>query len=262
MGKGLIFISYSRKDLKRIKRLVGDIEEKTNARCWIDWNGIESGDQFTDVIVRAIDRSDMVLFVLSDNSMNSEFAKMEVNYAKNTGKRIVPVIIDGGKLRGWFLFMFGHIDYTDYNEPLQVHKMLANITSWLGYQTAEEEDTTADVEEEAVLADEGKKAEKTSGENPTKPAKQKNRMMQFLSEQRAALVSDIRNMNWGIPTSSVVNIWLLMVSVLSTWISLVVLLVGMKIDKKLSFKYLRLTLLVWGITGIVFLFLLIIAYNL
>ena len=118
-----------------VNRLVGDIHEKTNARCWVDWNGIESGDQFVDVIINAIDRVDTVLFILSDNSMASEFARREIDYARNTGKKIVPVVVDGGKLRGWFLFFFGSVDYIDIKVPMQYDKLLRNIGDWYGSES-------------------------------------------------------------------------------------------------------------------------------
>lgn len=130
-----IFVSYSRADVDVVKRLVGDIHEKTNARCWVDWNGIESGDQFVDVIINAIDRVDTVLFILSDNSMTSEFARREIDYARNTGKKIVPVVVDGGKLRGWFLFFFGSVDYIDIKVPIQYDKLLRNIGDWYGSES-------------------------------------------------------------------------------------------------------------------------------
>ena len=130
-----IFVSYSRTDMDVVNRLVGDIHEKTNARCWVDWNGIESGDQFVDVIINAIDRVDTVLFILSDNSMASEFARREIDYARNTGKKIVPVVVDGGKLRGWFLFFFGSVDYIDIKVPMQYDKLLRNIGDWYGSES-------------------------------------------------------------------------------------------------------------------------------
>ena len=127
-----IFVSYSRADIDVVKRLVGDIHEKTKARCWVDWNGIESGEKFVDVIINAIDTVDTVLFVLSDKSMASDFVKREIDYARNTGKKIVPIVVDGGKLRGWFLFFFGSIDYIDVKVPMQYEKLLRNIGDWFG----------------------------------------------------------------------------------------------------------------------------------
>lgn len=134
-----IFVSYSRADIDIVRKLVDDIHTKSNARCWVDWNGIESGDQFVDVIINAIDKVDTVLFILSDNSMSSEFARREIDYARNTGKKIVPVVVDGGKLRGWFLFFFGSVDYIDIKVPMQYDKLLRNIGDWYGANVKSQE---------------------------------------------------------------------------------------------------------------------------
>lgn len=134
-----IFVSYSRADIDIVRKLVDDIHAKSKARCWIDWNGIESGDQFVDVIINAIDKVDTVLFILSDNSMSSEFARREIDYARNTGKKIVPVVVDGGKLRGWFLFFFGSVDYIDIKVPMQYDKLLRNIGDWYGANVKSQE---------------------------------------------------------------------------------------------------------------------------
>ena len=134
-----IFVSYSRADIDIVRKLVDDIHTKSNVHCWVDWNGIESGDQFVDVIINAIEKVDTVLFILSDNSMASEFARREIDYARNTGKKIVPVVVDGGKLRGWFLFFFGSIDYIDVKVPMQYEKLLRNIGDWFGANVKSQE---------------------------------------------------------------------------------------------------------------------------
>ena len=127
-----IFVSYSRADIDAVTRIVNDIHTQTNAKCWIDWKGIESGDEFVDVIIRAIDSVDTVVFMLSANAMDSYFVKKEIEYARNTGKKIIPVVLDGGKLRGWFLFQFGNVDYTDISKPLEYNKLLDNLKKWYG----------------------------------------------------------------------------------------------------------------------------------
>lgn len=134
-----IFVSYSRADIDIVRKLVDDIHAKSKARCWVDWNGIESGDQFVDVIINAIDKVNTVLFILSDNSMSSEFARREIDYARNTGKKIVPVVVDGGKLRGWFLFFFGSVDFIDIKVPMQYDKLLRNIGDWYGANVKSQE---------------------------------------------------------------------------------------------------------------------------
>ena len=130
-----VFISYSRKDLSLIEPLVKDIEKRANVKCWIDWNGIKSGSQFEDVIIKAIDSVKVVLFFLSENSMNSKHAKMEVNYADNTRKTVVPIVLDGGSLRGWFLYKFGAVDYIDVNQERQYNKLINDLIGWCGTST-------------------------------------------------------------------------------------------------------------------------------
>ena len=127
-----IFISYSRADLQQVEPFVKMIEQRANVKCWIDWTGIESGSQFEDDIVRAIDSVEVVLFFISENSINSHYAKLEINYAYNVKKKVVPVILDGGNLRGWFLFKFGAVDFIDIRNQRQCDKLIQNLQEWCG----------------------------------------------------------------------------------------------------------------------------------
>ena len=129
-----IFISYSRKDLPQVVAIRDELKEKLGADSWIDIKGIESGEQFVNVIVDAIDKSKVVLFMFSASSMQSEYTKKEIMYAKNVGKKIVPVILDDSKLSGWFLFEFGAVDYVNIHDELHKQKFLENLKSWLGLE--------------------------------------------------------------------------------------------------------------------------------
>lgn len=129
-----IFISYSRKDSYTVLPFVDRLEAETSVKCWIDRIGIESGDQFVDKIVNAIDQADVVLFMLSDNSIASEYSKKEVLYAENSGKKVIPVILDKGSLRGWFLFNFGNTDFIMMNDEEHVRKLFSNLRGWFGQE--------------------------------------------------------------------------------------------------------------------------------
>lgn len=133
----MIFISYSRRDISIAKQLVDEIKTRTSIDCWIDLKGIESADKFQDVIVNAIDRSGIVLFLISKNSMQSSFAKKEVLYAKNTGKRIIPVCVDDTPMSGWFLFEFGDVDYIVWKDKEQRGKLLDNLCNVYGVTAIE-----------------------------------------------------------------------------------------------------------------------------
>ncbi len=81
------FISYSRANLDKVKEIVKVIETHTGATCWMDLDGIESGEQFESVIVSAIKRCQSFLFFRSEQSMNSDWALRELRFAKNSVSR-------------------------------------------------------------------------------------------------------------------------------------------------------------------------------
>ena len=62
--KNPIFVSYSRKDKEIVFPLVQNLESELKVKCWIDRDGIHSGDEFRDKIIQAIDNSEVVLFPL------------------------------------------------------------------------------------------------------------------------------------------------------------------------------------------------------
>ena len=127
-----IFISYSRHDMAVVLPFVERINRELGIQCWMDLHGIESGEQFEELIMQAIEQCQVVLFMLSNASLNSPWTKREIFYAEGEGKRIVPILIDGEKLRGWFKFHFGNIDYIDIRSDYQKNKLTDNLRSWLG----------------------------------------------------------------------------------------------------------------------------------
>lgn len=70
--------------------------------------------------------------MLSDNSMASAWIKKEVTYAKNTGKRVIPVLLKGSKIKGWLLFEYGLVDCIDSTNSKQIDKLLKNLSDWTG----------------------------------------------------------------------------------------------------------------------------------
>ena len=127
-----VFISYSRKDFDEVSALLEVIRNVIpDLSVWFDINGIESGDDFEEKIISAIEDSSYVLFALSDNSLDSQWAKAEVMYARNTGKKVIPVLLKGAQLKKWFLFKFGSIDCIDSTNRLQMEKLCQNLSSWI-----------------------------------------------------------------------------------------------------------------------------------
>lgn len=88
-----VFISYSRKDSDVVKQIYEWLEKAGN-KCWVDVDGMFSGISFKKVIVDAIKRFKVLLFMSSENSNKSRNVVSEVSIAMKYGKKIIPVRLD------------------------------------------------------------------------------------------------------------------------------------------------------------------------
>ncbi len=88
-----IFISYSRKDTEIVKAIYEWLE-RAGVKCWLDVDGMFSGVSYKKVIVDAIKRSKVLLFMSSENSNRSRNVVSEVSIAVEYGKKIIPVRLD------------------------------------------------------------------------------------------------------------------------------------------------------------------------
>jgi len=88
-----IFISYSRKDAEIVKAIYEWLE-RAGYKCWLDVDGMFSGVSYKKVIVDAIKRSKVLLFMSSENSNKSRNVISEVSVAVEYDKKIIPVRLD------------------------------------------------------------------------------------------------------------------------------------------------------------------------
>lgn len=134
--KGDIFISYSRKDHNKVKKLIDIIENSTNLKCWRDLENIESGvENFDNVIVNAINECRIFLFILSDNSQKSEFSINELELARKKQKenkqiKVVILNIDNCKMKDTFYLRYNRMNIVDINNKLQFDKFINDIEQW------------------------------------------------------------------------------------------------------------------------------------
>lgn len=128
-----LFISYSRKDFDEVNSIKEYIERAIpGISIWFDLTGIESGDEFEDKIVSAINSSQNILFMLSKNSLLSQWTKKEVIYADNIKKKIVPILLKEAQVEDWFLFRFGQTDSITIDDSKQAEKLIKNLSLWTG----------------------------------------------------------------------------------------------------------------------------------
>lgn len=144
-----IFISYKRTDSKKVCQIVDEIKERTQQDIWIDLKGIESGDWFQNTIIRAINECEIVIFMLSKDSIvvpekGESWTQREVGFALRKGKRLIIVSIDGTSVYDcdWLSFICGGLDSTDIKDEIQKERMLETICNHLGVRLLEKQSKT------------------------------------------------------------------------------------------------------------------------
>ena len=112
LHKHTIFISYSRKDTEQA-RGVCDMLNKAGISYWIDINGVYSGANFKEEIVKAINSADIVLFLSSEASNNSSNVAKEISIADKYGKIIIPARLDDSPMNPKIDYDLAGIDFVD-----------------------------------------------------------------------------------------------------------------------------------------------------
>lgn len=87
-----VFISYSRDNLEKVKTLVHDLGILGH-EPWFDQE-LAGGQSWWDHITSKIRESELFVYVLSLESLDSHACKSEFMYAKQLGKNILPVLVD------------------------------------------------------------------------------------------------------------------------------------------------------------------------
>jgi WD40 repeat protein len=104
-----VFVSYSRRDGDFVGRLVEALEAH-GKDVWVDVGGIRDAEVFPDALRTAVEESDGFLFVISPESVASQFCEQEVAHALELNKRIVPLLYravpddavpEGIRVRNW-----------------------------------------------------------------------------------------------------------------------------------------------------------------
>lgn len=90
-SSNFVFISYSNKDRAFVLRLKNDLN-KNGIKTWVDIEQINPGSLWHDEIKNGIEKSSIVLVVLSENYYNSNWVSIELALSNN--KNIIPIRID------------------------------------------------------------------------------------------------------------------------------------------------------------------------
>jgi hypothetical protein len=86
-----VFLSHSSKDRVNFVENLCQAIEKHKKKVWIDKNLVEDGDELSNEIHTGIENSRIFVFVISPNSLTSQWCEKEFLYAKKLGKKIITI---------------------------------------------------------------------------------------------------------------------------------------------------------------------------
>lgn len=107
-----IFFSYSRKDTDKADTLC-NLLDAMDIPYWIDRQGVFSGSNFKELIVKAISSTNIVLFLSSENSNKSSNVAKEISIADQYDKIIIPVRLDSSAMHPKIAYDLAGIDFLD-----------------------------------------------------------------------------------------------------------------------------------------------------
>ncbi len=88
-----IFISYAHLNRSLVDLLADDLRRRGHI-VWIDFEGIRGGDVWRQSIVDGIAASEVVLVVITPDSLKSEWVALEARTALEFGKQIIPLLLE------------------------------------------------------------------------------------------------------------------------------------------------------------------------
>ena len=128
MEENKIMVIYSKVDASTVLPLICKMEESLNTKFWIEREGVEDYSMpYSDLIKNAVEECDIILFMLSENSLRDGSARMKAVYGIEMGKRIVPIVLDGEGPRGWILREL----YVHANDKEELDAICDDLKRWL-----------------------------------------------------------------------------------------------------------------------------------
>ena len=118
------FISYSRTDKEFALELALELRS-SGFDIWLDQLDIPTGSRWDDEVERALDSCEIFMVILTPASSTSNNVKDEIGYAIDSGKRILPILLENAKIP-LRLRRFQYVDFTkkSYEEGVEGAKQL------------------------------------------------------------------------------------------------------------------------------------------
>ena len=122
-----VFISYSRRDLEIVKKIVPLLEQDDIIKVWIDYRNIKCGDLFKKEIFQAIEKSSVVLFFSSQHSNQSKRCIQEIGVAGEYDKVIIPIRLDESSYNEDIKLDLLNVEHIDFSNPSKLDDRMSEL---------------------------------------------------------------------------------------------------------------------------------------
>ena len=87
-----VFISYSRRDVEFVRQLDQRLQGQKRT-TWVDWGSVRPGSEFPPRIRAGVEGASNFVFIVSPESVISEWCRLELAHAVKHGKRLVSILL-------------------------------------------------------------------------------------------------------------------------------------------------------------------------
>lgn len=121
-----VFVSYAHKDNEKVLDLIKLLKRKM-CRIWYD-EGLTPGGSWNDDLANHISKCECVIIIITNNSIQSQYVKLELNYAISLNKKIYPVFLENVELPAGLAMMLGTTQYIYINDlESETNKLIASL---------------------------------------------------------------------------------------------------------------------------------------
>lgn len=122
-----VFISYKSETIKVVEAIVNVLEHE-KIKCWYaprDLDNSADGSSYADKILEAIRNSELVVVILCDEALQSQWVTNEITAAQNEGKSIIPYVISKVTVKNGLYLILNSIHWlAAYPDPESKFKVL------------------------------------------------------------------------------------------------------------------------------------------
>lgn len=126
-----VFISFSFADQAIAEDIVNILTSKYGISCWICTREVDGGKRYKRLIPDAIRESNVVVFLQSEDAVESKEIPKEIGIAFDADKTIIPFKLDQAQLKGDMEYDLYGVEYIDATIPTmeqRIHDLAKSIS--------------------------------------------------------------------------------------------------------------------------------------